>query len=84
MLLRIRFGSAVMALPLCLTMQGRLPREADGRPWHCARHRETRRADSQRDANNNPPPPRADHDVRNYPLAEATISRPPRLVTVSK
>jgi len=35
-------------------------------------------------ASHNPRPPRADHDVRRYPLADATISKPARLVTVSK
>ncbi len=29
-------------------------------------------------------PARAKHEVLRYPLAEATISKPPRLVTVSK
>jgi hypothetical protein len=35
-------------------------------------------------ASHNSQPPRADHDVRHYPLADATISRPARLVIVSK
>jgi hypothetical protein len=35
-------------------------------------------------SSHNPRPPRANHDVRRYPLADATISKPTRLVTVSK
>jgi hypothetical protein len=34
--------------------------------------------------NHNRRPARATHEVLRYPLAEATISKPPRLVTVSK
>jgi hypothetical protein len=59
--------------------------EADGKPWRGARGAENP-ADwaANQIADRNSSPPRSDHEVGRYPLADATISKPARLVTVSK